>query len=512
MWWFADRRMIRGVTGAPPGNIPIGPPVRMVIMQQPPTGAISGSVLSTSPVVGFQDIYGNIVPNAGANVTAAPSVGTMSGTLVVAADASLGAATFANLIFDDIANAMMSSRTITFSCPGFANVVSNAVLVNKASLKFWVEADFGVVDANGAAMTTWADRSPSGANVSPAPTKSAPIFRSSGFGGIAGLPYWDFLNSHAAKTAMLAALRVTTTTEFYVFQRDPADANCAIALLLSDTIDQGIQDSAASAYASRWNAGHTILLESSYSVGTWLPKGSRQIVRQEMGGTHATHKVFLNGAQQLLADQFVNNPGAVQSSDVEVHLGYRDVALPGFDLLGQIAAALVFTPALNATEITAVEAYLAKWLAAGPAVPISGHGPILFASQVIDGVTVTVSGWHSSGTPDFASSDYQYGRLVFTFSEPIKRFRATLVFGQTAPIPWYRLIQGVNNLTGPWSYDIVPGAGGAYSPGINNQTVQINDTVTGFTSVITQLAPISGAGFSPMSVFKDCYFSKMSDP
>lgn len=513
MWFYPDRRVIRAVARAGAvGNFPIGSPVRMVLVGQPHS-ALAGVVMSPNPFIAFVDIYGNIVSNVGVIVTATPSVGTMSGTTAI--QAAIGGADFSNLIFDDIVNTIMGERTITFSCPGFSSVVSAPIVVTKASLKLWMEADYGVVDANGAAMTSWADRSPTGTAVTPAPTKSAPIYRTTGFGGVANLPYWDYLNAHGAKTPQLAALALTTSTEFYVVQRDAADANCAVAVLVSDVINQGIQDAASSVYASRWNAGHTVLNESSYNnAGGWIPKGSRKLIRHEMGGTHATHKVYLNGVQQVLPDQFVNNPGTVATSAIEARLGYRDVTLPALDMLGQFAAALVFTPVLSAAEAASVESYLTtKWLgASSPVTPRASRGPILYASQVIDGVTVNVTLWESSSTPDFASSDHIYGRLIFSFSEPIKRFRCTLVYGQIATqgIQWYRLVMGVRNYTGPYYFDYVTGDG--FAPGIDNQTVQINDTVTGFTHVITELAPISGSGFLPTSILKDCYFSKMTDP
>lgn len=513
MWWYPDRRMIRAVARAGiAGNFPIGAPVRMVIVLQPPGSAIAGQVLSSAPVVAFMDAYGNLVSNIGIMVTAAPSSGTMSGTTVVASGS--GGAQFTNLIFDDIANTIVSTRTITFSAPGFASVVSTGVVVTKASLKLWLEADYGVVDAAGAALTSWADRSPSGGNMTPGTGMTAPVYRATGFGG-ATLPYWEFNNAHGMKTPSLAALGLGDFTVFLVGLREVADTNGNWYEVFSTTgfgtpITQGLRPNGPALYDARQPT--ITLLESSYNEGgAWLTTNVRKLFRHESDGLNAGHKLFDNGVQKVFSgNPLTNNPGTTLPLLSSFHVGYRDSGTPSLNLRGKIAAIMAFTPKLSNAEAQSVELYLQKWLAAGPATPAAFRGPILLASQVIDGVTVTVSLWQSSGTPDFASSDSSYGKLIFNFSEPIKRFRATLVFGQTAPVPWYRSIIGVRNFTGPYNWDYVCGDG--YAPDVDNQTVQINDTVTGFTNVITQLAPISGSGLVPTSVFKDCYFSKMSDP
>lgn len=512
MWWYADRRMIRSVVkSGSVGNFPIGAPLRMVVMAQPPGSAITGAALSPAPAVAFMDAYGNTVANTGAVVTATPSAGTLSGTTVVQAGA-LGAE-FDNLIFDDIANTIVSTRTITFSCPGFSDVTSSGVVVTKSSLKLWLEADYGVVDASGAALTSWADRSPSGGHMTPGTGMTAPVFRSSGFGGVSNLQYWEFANAHGMKTPSLAALALADFSVFIVGLREVADSNGNWYEVFSTTgagapITQGLRPNGPAIYAARQPAA--ILLESSRNdAGTWLTTNVRKLFRHEMDGLNAGHQLYDSGVQKVFgSNPAATDPGLVPPLTSSFHVGYRDSGTPSLNLRGKIAALMAFTPRLTAAEASSVESYLTtKWLGAAQTNPVAFRGPILLASQVIDGVTVTVSQWAASGIPDFASTDNVYGKLIFSFSEPIKRFRATLVLAQVAAMG-YRSIFGVRNFTSPYTWDYVVGSG--YAPEIDDQEIQINDTATGFTNVITQL-PLSGVG-EPFSVFKDCYFSKMSDP
>lgn len=515
MWWYPDRRVIRAVTRAAVlGNFPIGAPVRMIVVLQPPGSAVTGQALSQAPIVAFMDAYGNIVPNVGASVTAAPSSGTMSGTTTVVVDGT-GYATFSNLIFDDIANTIISTRTITFSCAGFSALISTSVVVTDSTIKLWLEADYGVVDANGAALTTWSDRSPSGGHMTPGAGMTAPVYRSSGLGGISNLPYWEFNNAHGMSTALLAALALADFSVFMVGLREVADSNGNWYEVFSTTpagapITQGLRPNGPSIYAARQPV--ITLLESSRNSGaSWLTTNVRKLFRHDCDGTNAGHLLYDSGVVVGFASNALfANPGVSAPLTSSFHVGFRDSGTPTLNLRGKISVLIAASPKPSALKAASVESYLTtKWLGGAQTNPVASRGPILLASSVIDGVTVDVLGWQSSATPDFKSSDNQYGKLIFRFSEPIKRFRATLVTGQQAPIAWYRSIIGVNNYTSPSSWDYV--TGGGYAPNVNNQTVQINDTVTGFTTVITQLAPISGSGFVPTSVFKDCYFSKMGD-
>lgn len=265
--------------------------------------------------------------------------------------------------------ALEGVRQITVDTPnGTSNAVNITILPGMwlgitTEPVCWLEADYGVVDANNAAMTQWSDRTSFANHVTVAPTKGAPIYKSSGW-GTASRPYWQFNNAHGCKTAMSASLALTSHTMFVIFLRDGTDANSAIAFGVSDLIAFSIQDSAASSYIARWNAGHTVLTESSYhNVFGWLALNTRLHVRNEFNGTHASHKLYLSNVQQSLTNQLTGNPGTVSTGAMEVRLGYRDVTLPGFDLQGRIAAFVLYNTLLSPADATTVGGQLqTKWM------------------------------------------------------------------------------------------------------------------------------------------------------
>lgn len=269
-----------------------------------------------------------------------------------------------------LAAAALGARDVTVTTVvGTSN--ASPLTINASPLPvapvFWYEAEQGIFVANGAAITDAVPLREKAQGLLLGPAGSGlggPIYRNTGFGG--GLkPYLEFNNAHGIRNPVNdGRLSVTSFCVFIVAQRDAGDANSCLYMLTGpDHLTGDIQDIAASAYASRWNAGHTVLLESSYNTAFgWIPKGQRLIIRQEMDGTHAGHKQFLNGVQQAIAQQLTNNPGILPSGNSYVQMGYRDnAALPGLNLQGQIAALIICSPIPTALQITAIETYLNKY-------------------------------------------------------------------------------------------------------------------------------------------------------
>lgn len=265
--------------------------------------------------------------------------------------------------------ALEGVRQITVVTPdGISNALNITILPGMwlgitTEPALWVEADYGVVDANNAPMTVWSDRTSNANHFTPGPSKSAPIYKSTGWnGGVR--PYWQFNNAHGCITAASASLSLTSHTIFLVALRDTGDANSALIFIISDIIGASIQDSAASSYIARWNAPHTVITESSYhNAGGWLPINTRLHIRNEYNGTHATHKLFLSNVQQSLNNQLTGNPGVVAIGSAHVKLGYRDVSLPGFDLQGRIAACVIYPTLLSAPDTTTVHGQIqTKWM------------------------------------------------------------------------------------------------------------------------------------------------------
>lgn len=307
-------------------------------------------------------------------------------------------------------------------------------------LRLWVEADWGIDDASGSPVTVWRDRSGYSHHFTPATALgySAPIYQSSGFGGIAGLPRVNFNDIHGLVTALAATMDLSSFVAMAVFRRDAGDSNSAFLYIISDTITIGVQDSAASSYLSRWNTVlKTILRESSYQTATWVSKAVRHLMRVQWdGATHAGHKQYLEGVQQSIPTQLnsIASP-MISSGPASVRMGFRDPILPQFNLQGDHAALVIVSPKPSDADIASWETYLTnKWLQAGPPATV-GHGPILVASSTIDGILVTVTNWVLSGDPnaDFASSAGQEQIQVISFSQPIRKFEMTLIGHPTTP-------------------------------------------------------------------------------
>jgi hypothetical protein len=109
-----------------PVTIVAGAPALLVMVAQPSSSAVSGSVLAAQPAVALRDAFGNPVSQAGVAVTAAIASGggTLGGATVVATDAS-GVARFTNLSISGTAGI----RTLGFSAGGLSVAVSNPITV-----------------------------------------------------------------------------------------------------------------------------------------------------------------------------------------------------------------------------------------------------------------------------------------------------------------------------------------------------------------------------------------------
>jgi hypothetical protein len=477
-----------------------------VLASVSPAAAIIGAgvTVGTDPVtlvlVGTNFTADTVVAIAGLTVLTTQLASSTQVTVTVAIDpaASLGNHAIT------ATNAFGTSDAIQLS------VTSIAGLSTRPGL--WLEADAGISDASGAALTTWQDRSGNSNHTATMTGYSAPTVRSSGFGGISGLPYLEFNDLHGIVTPYSAALDLLDYTAFFVFLREAGDANSAIAFIVSDLIVLGIQDSAASWYLARWaTAAKLAYRESSYNVASYISKNVRHVLRAEWdGATHAGNKVYLEGVNQAIATQLntVALP-MISGGAAAVRLGFRDASLPGFNLQGKLAACVIFQGKLSAPDTATVEAYLtAKWLPVSAAVlPRSTRGPITLATQVIDGVTIDVLTWADVGAADFGSIDTYNAWTLIRFSEPIKRFRATAVYGNSSG---YRPMWGVRNFVTSLIWDYVCGTG--FPPNVDGYEAEMTDTSgVGFTHVLSRIN-VTGGGISNPSVFRDCYFSKLSDP
>jgi hypothetical protein len=105
-------------------NITAGPAAVLSISTQPSSSAASGAAFAQQPIVRLRDGSGNVVSQAGVNVTVviASGGGAIGGTTTIATDAG-GIATFTNLSIIGT----IGARTLRFSASGFPNVTSSSV-------------------------------------------------------------------------------------------------------------------------------------------------------------------------------------------------------------------------------------------------------------------------------------------------------------------------------------------------------------------------------------------------
>ena len=127
----------------------VGPPTQVAIAVQP-TGAVSGRVLTTQPIVQVRDAAGNLVNTSTASVTAsiASGTGTLVGTATVAA--VNGVATFSSLRIDGT-----GAHTLTVASAGLTSATSAAFTVTlPAATKLTLTTQPSATAASGVAFVT----------------------------------------------------------------------------------------------------------------------------------------------------------------------------------------------------------------------------------------------------------------------------------------------------------------------------------------------------------------------
>ncbi len=117
-----------GLTSVTSGTVALGAgaPAQLIILTQPSAAAQSGAVFVQQPSIQLVDGVGNLVSQAGVNVTAAIGTGApaLSGTLTVPTNAS-GVATFTNLAITGGAG----NRTLSFAAAGLTGATSAAITI-----------------------------------------------------------------------------------------------------------------------------------------------------------------------------------------------------------------------------------------------------------------------------------------------------------------------------------------------------------------------------------------------
>lgn len=527
MPWFSDRRMIRAVARVGE-QIPSGPAMFMVIAQQPPTTAVAGAALTTQPNIAFIDEYNNPVSGAGIVVTATPSVGTISGSTTAVGAA--GYAAFTTLTMDAIAGTPTGYRSITFSAPGFASVVSTGILFSST---IGLLAGYGLhLDAQqlnyaeGAAVTTWPDLSGNGRHFvlpSGGPPWTGPTFCNGYLFHKPGVRFNGTTHQLESDATPFAAATFPQTLIIVLkwLATTFAEAYRGAIAFQSGGNGYGYGVRGAGHNFERMEPNTNVFQPIGNQTPTLVPQAAVMVARSVLVSGSGV-LVYRNGVLVTGAGVVVPSLATTKVSLGALTAAQADAATArlGTPTIGEViwypfeltAAEItsMYTDYLNPRWLlsTATSAETACGTAPAPVNPAPTRGPILLEDSVIDGVTIHVYGWVAGA--DITSTDTQQSILIFTFSEPIKRFALTL---NTAidPSSAAMMIIGANNYQGSiYAVDYVPGAG--TTTRTIGERSQINETTTGFTAVIVRRGfSVSGSGSGAVNV-QDCRFSKMSDP
>ncbi len=119
---------LTSLTSAPITLTGSGAAAKLSVTTEPSPTATSGQAFATQPVVQVQDANGNPVAQAGIQVTAAASGGTLGGTATVSTNSS-GMAVFTDLALTGTAG----SYTLQFSAPGLTGATSAAIALGAGS-------------------------------------------------------------------------------------------------------------------------------------------------------------------------------------------------------------------------------------------------------------------------------------------------------------------------------------------------------------------------------------------
>jgi hypothetical protein len=307
--------------------------------------------------------FATISPNVGSAAGGIPTRVNVTGTGFSAgglASATLGGVAVTGLVVDsDTAahfapgvGAAASGVDVVLTGPGGSSVGGNAAWTYlPAGYVVHLRADLGVT-LNGGNVSAWADQSGAGNNFSQATPLNQPAFNAAdaqygtkpsvGFDGATSTLGSTAAVSYGNFTVFLAARGETSGGYFYT--HDAVSGNTtymytttasSIAVVKSGTLDG-----------------------KNLSVN-WGVTATPQTLMHRYGGTDATHKLWINGADQVLTNQGAPaDPGSGASSKKFWLMG--DDPAGGFVArnAGTVAEVIVFPAALSDADANVVTAYL----------------------------------------------------------------------------------------------------------------------------------------------------------
>ena len=211
-----------------------------------------------------------------------------------------------------------------------------------ANLALLLRADHGIV-AQGDRVSSWQDQSGYQRDAAQGTAAQQPLWTDGALNDQPGV-YFD-----ATRILATPAFALSTFTVFLVFRASNA------GLVYEHSPDVNANDGS-------WvytTTGSTIAVRRGATISgknltaNWGADSVNRIVRHQFDGTHAGHKLFINGTDQTLTDTVVGNPGTGASSLQQLFVGARSgVVAP---LNGYIMELIVYSPQLTDADAQSLE-------------------------------------------------------------------------------------------------------------------------------------------------------------
>jgi hypothetical protein len=249
-----------------------------------------------------------------------------------------------------------------FTPPAFIKTGSFTPASFGSDLKLWLTADAGVTDAGGGAVSSWADQSGNGNDVTQGTSARRPTYSATGYNSsYPGITFATASTQYLAKSA--ASISGAAISFFLVMTHtssDPGDSGMVSVVGAGEAVDYNNDSSFVWGDSFGGGANHNKLYYNNGPV--W---DSPDLVTD--GANHRIGLVF-DGAEAKL---YVNNgsaaasgaaTGTIGDTAMDIGIGGRpwNAGAPGFD--GTLAEVVVVTRALDATERTSLDNYFTvKW-------------------------------------------------------------------------------------------------------------------------------------------------------
>ena len=216
--------------------------------------------------------------------------------------------------------------------------------------RFWGRSDMGITKAVGGGVETWADQSGNGNHATQLDSLRQPSVSYNQINGWPAITFDgtnDVLATAAFSIATYTVLMVTTgqdATNGYFFTRSTPPGE-------SDTL---YGTTGSTIYCTR--AGSTSAKNLSASWGQY-GASTAKLLTVLMDGTHAGHKLRINGSEQSLTTVTGGDPGVVSTSDPFTIAARGDAVLSSKI---KVAEVICYDRALAEDELVIVEEYLRR--------------------------------------------------------------------------------------------------------------------------------------------------------